>query len=978
MIFMRFVLVWFWAFLPVMGYSFDLSGKVLDAKNNRGIEFATLWVEGSAMGTITDENGHFTLSNVPEGDYVILIRCLGYTEKKEKIRLSKNTQVVYYLTETSLALEEVTVTAERKAHAAATTYTLNRTALDHLQSVSVADAFSLLPGEQTTKFKTLTSSEQVLTLRGESVEMGHPDFGTVVEMDGVRLSTNATAQSTGGTDLRNVGNHNVERIEVVTGVPSVEYGDLTNGVVRIITRKGKSPLLASVSVRPHTQSYSVSKGLDLGKKRGVVNLSYERVRSVSDIASPFTSYIRNAFGLKYSNALHFSSGRNLVMDVGVNGNIGGMNAESDPDAFRETYTKKRDNAVWSSVAFHYMVNSNWLSNLRWGATLAYSDKRVEMKSNKSASSAMPALHTTEEGYFVAAKYEEDPSASILLQPTGYWYVTSRNDNRPLNYAAYVKAKWTHKWGNITSNLLLGSDLKSEGNLGRGEYYTDRAVAPSWREYRFDRLPFLHNWASYLEEDLSWVFGDSRLNLKAGIRNDRTLMAGSEYGTVSSMSPRLSAHYAFGYDRTGFFRGATLRMGWGKAVKLPSFEILYPRETYEDRLAFAPGTMADGTTYYAYHTRPVSPLYNASLKWQYNVMREVGIDVRVKGVNLSLSFFYNSMRKPYAETRFYAPFTYKLTDQRALEGCAIPSANRVFQIDQTTGVVTVSDKTGVWPSQTLDYKEVNDFQSVSMSTNGSSSSRMGLEWVLDFDKIKAIQTSVRLDGKYYRYKGIDEVIEPSRVNLTSSDGQPYKYIGHYVGGTGHSNGFKSQLLNTNLTFITHIPKLRMIFSLRLEGTFMNTRQNLSEYGGGTRSYPLDTKEDYLPSQTDRNIYAGDHYVVTYPLYYVSRDDMDTKVPFMEKLLWAHEHDKGLYNELTKMAVKTSYGYLFKKQSYAPYFSANLNVSKEIGKYLSVSFFANNFFYSTQKIKNRQTGNELSLFDSSLITPFNYGISFKVKI
>lgn len=189
-----------------------------------------------------------------------------------------------------------------------------------------------------------------------------------------------------------------------------------------------------------------------------MNLSYERVRSVSDIASPFTSYIRNAFGLKYSNALHFSSGRNLVMDVGVNGNIGGMNAESDPDAFRETYTKKRDNAVWSSVAFHYMVNSNWLSNLRWGATLAYSDKRVEMKSNKSASSAMPALHTTEEGYFVAAKYEEDPSASILLQPTGYWYVTSRNDNRPLNYAAYVKAKWTHKWGNITSNLLLGSDL----------------------------------------------------------------------------------------------------------------------------------------------------------------------------------------------------------------------------------------------------------------------------------------------------------------------------------------------------------------------------------------------------------------------------------------------------------------------------------------------------------------------------------------
>lgn len=975
---MRFILLLLFASLPIIGFSYDLSGKVLDSKQKKGVEFATLWIEGSAIGTITDENGHFSFSNLPEGDYEIMIRCMGYTEKKEKIRIIKHTRVVFYLTEMSLALDEVTVTAERKANVAATTYTLSRTALNHLQSVSVADAFSLLPGEQTSKFKTLTSSEQVLTLRGESVEMGHPDFGTVVEMDGVRLSTNATAQSTSGTDLRNVGNHNVERIEVVTGVPSVEYGDLTNGVVKIITRKGKSPLLASVSVRPHTQSYSVSKGMDLGRKRGIVNWSYERVRSVSDIASPFTSYIRNAFGLKYSNAWHFSSSRNLAMDISVNGNIGGLNSESDPDAFRNTYTKKRDNAVWSSVAFHYMVNSKWLSNLRWGATLAYSDKRIEMKSNKSASSAMPALHTTEEGYFVATKYEDNPSAPIILQPTGYWYVTLRNDNRPMNYTAYVKAGWTHKMGKFSSNLLLGSDIKSEGNLGRGEYYTDKAAAPSWREYRFDQLPFIHNWASFLEENLTWALGSSRLNLKAGIRNDMTIIAGSEYGTVSSLSPRISANYVFGYDRKGFFRGATLRMGWGKAVKLPSFEMLYPRETYEDRLAFAPGTMADGTTYYAYHTRPVSPLYNASLKWQYNVMREIGVDVRLKGVKMSLSFFYNSMKKPYADTRFYAPFTYKLTDQRALENCQIPSVNRVFQIDQVTGIVTVSDKTGALPSQSLNYKEVNDFQSVRMSTNGSSSSRMGIEWVFDFDKIKAIQTSVRIDGKYYRYRGIDELIVPSRVNLTSSDGQPYKYIGYYVGGTGHSNGFKSQLLNTNLSLITHIPKLRMIFSLRLEGTFMNTRQNLSEYSGGVRSYPLDTKEDYLPSQTDYNIYHGDHYVVTYPQYYVSRDDMETKVPFMEKLLWAYEHDKGLYNELTKMAVKTSYGYIFKKQRYAPYFSANLNVSKEIGKYLSVSFFANNFFYSTRRIKNHQTGNELSLFDSSLITPFNYGISFKLKL
>ena len=288
--------------IPFVGFSYTISGKVLDIKSKKAIEFATVWIEGTGIGTLTDANGSFLINNLSNGNYEIIIRCLGYTEKKEKIYLRNNIDVLFYLSETSLALDEVTVTAERKANDAATTYTLNRTALDHLQSVSVTDALSLLPGEQTNKYKTLTSSEQVVTLRGETQEMGNPDFGTVVEMDGVRLSGNATAQSTGGTDLRNVGNNNVERIDVITGVPSVEYGDLTNGVVRIITRKGKSPLWANISVRPNTQSYSLSKGIDLGGKSGIVNLSYERVRSVSDIASPFTSYIRNAFGLKYSNA----------------------------------------------------------------------------------------------------------------------------------------------------------------------------------------------------------------------------------------------------------------------------------------------------------------------------------------------------------------------------------------------------------------------------------------------------------------------------------------------------------------------------------------------------------------------------------------------------------------------------------------------------------------------------------------------------
>lgn len=502
--------------IPAVGHSHHISGKVLDAKSKKAIEFATVWIEGTGIGTITDINGHFLLPHLSEGSYDLVIRCLGYTESKRNVSLTSNTEVVIYLSELSMALDEVTITAEKNVQEA-TTYTLNQTALDHLQSVCVTDALSLLPGGQTSKYKTLTSG-QVVTLRGETQEMGNPDFGTVVEMDGVRLSSNATALTTEGTDLRNVGYHHIEKIDVITGVPSVEYGDLTNGVVKIVTKKGKSPLQADIAIRPHIQSYALNKGIDLGGKRGVVNLSYERARSVSDLASPFTSYTRNALGIKYSNTFHYASDRSLLMDLSLNGNLGGLDSESDPDAFKETYTKKRDYALWSSLSFQYLIHSAWLSNLQWGLTFAYSDKQSEVKANKSSSSALPALHTTEEGYFVASKYEENPSSPILLLPTGYWYVTTYTDNRPVSYSAYVKAKWTHKRGAVTNNILLGSDIKSEGNLGRGEYYTDLSVAPDWREYRYDKLPYMTNWSLFAEEDLSIKFKHSSLNLRAGVRN----------------------------------------------------------------------------------------------------------------------------------------------------------------------------------------------------------------------------------------------------------------------------------------------------------------------------------------------------------------------------------------------------------------------------------------------------------------------------
>lgn len=959
-----------------------LTGRVLDKKSKAPIEFAAVVLgEGTGVGSVSDSKGIFRITNVSIGEYILKVSCLGYVTQSIKVYVSKAkaNDVTVFLPEMSLAIDEVTVTAHRKTEDATTAYIIGRTALDHLQAVSVADVMSLLPGERTNNsFKLTDGSSHAVTLRGTSGEDGTPGFGTIVEVDGARVSSNGVAKMA-ATDTRSIASNNIESIEVVTGVPSVEYGDLTNGVVKVKTFRGKTPFMIEAGVRPNTQVYSFSKGFDLGKKRGVINASYERARSTADLASPYTSYVRNAVTLKYSNTFLTARHRQLDFDWNVNGNVGGYDSKSDPDAYRETYTKYRDDALRSSLSVNYLANSPWLSSLNAGVSVSYSDTRTEGKVAQSAASAQPSIRSMEDGYFVGEKYDDNPDAPIVLLPVGYYYYTDVIDSKPLNYRAFVKARWSHRLGRMSSHLLLGSEFKGDGNLGRGEYYEDMRTAPTWREYCYDDLPFTNNLSVYAEEEFRIRFPHSHLRLKAGIRQDMTFIKQSIYGTVSSLSPRFNASYTFAENPDAFIKSITLRGGWGKAVKLPAFDMLHPRTTYVDRLAFAPGTMADGTTYYAYHTETNTAVYNPDLKWQYNIMRELGLDAQMKGVRVQLSFYYNTMHRPYSSAgRMYLPFDYKLTTQTALEGSAIPSADRRYEINQTTGVVTVHDKTGVRPSEQLDYTIIHDWKTRSYSINSSPSKRIGLEWIFDFDRIKPLNTTIRLDGKYYYYRSVREEIIPSSSSLTSADGQPYKYVGYYVGGSSASNGMETCNLNTNLTITTHIPRIRMIFSLRVEGTFLNTQQRLSEYSGGIRSYVVDSQSSNLPSATGGSIYGGDCYVVSYPLYYVSRDDMDTQIPFLEKYQWASQNDRQLYNDLSKLLVKSNTGYFFKKWSYSPYFSANLNVTKEIGHNVSLSFYANNFYDTLRKVKARHTDTEISLYNSAFVTPFNYGVSLKLKL
>ena len=934
-----------------------IAGRVTDEETQKPIEFASILMKENGLWAITGADGSFHIKNIPAGKVVLTIQCLGYATRQIALDINKDIpRLRINLKQENLKLDEVTVTAKRKDNESTTSYTIDRAALDQQQLLNVSDIATLLPGGKTVN-ATLMSDNR-MALRSGSQEKGSPSFGTAIEVDGMRLDNNATAGETAGASTRTISSSNIESIEIVTGIPSVEYGDLSNGVVKVNTRKGKSPFIVEGKLNQHTQQIALNKGFDLGSRSGVLNASFEHARSFSNAASPHTAYQRNILSLNYMN-IFMRETTPLTLNIGLTGNIGGYNAEADPDNELDDYSKSRDNNLRAHFELNWLLNKKWITNLSLRGSLSTADRKSEDYTHTNSATTLANLHAMEEGYFIATNYDSNPNAPIILGPTGYWHVKQFNDSKPINGSLRLKADWTRRFDKMMSRLMLGAEYTGSRNNGQGSYYDDLRYAPTWREYRYDDLPALNNIALYAEEKVSIPTSKlSTLEITAGLRDDITIINGSEYGTVSSLSPRFNGRYTFWKNRRKrVVSELVLHAGWGKSVKLPSFQVLYPSPSYYDIEVFRSPSTANNTTVSAWYTRPSKALYNPDLKWQYTNQTDIGIEMNIKGTRMSLSAFHHRTYNPYMATTEYTPFSYFYTPVSALEGLTIPTDGRTYTIDPTTGTVTVSSADG--SSAVVPNNERRFYLSNTRYINASPLDRYGLEWIIDFKQFKALNTSLRFDGNYYYYKSEDETLFASMHNSNTKmtgTGEPYQYIGWYRGTNGTStaqtsiaNGAISKTLNLNTTITTHIPKIRLIMALRIESTLYSYRKNLSNFEGDV-----------------------------YPEYYTTWVAPDTKIPFAEKFQWAKDNDATLYNDLQNLVVHPNTAYVMNANRISAYYSANLSVTKEIGDHVSISFYANNFFNNMKTVHSSQTDLDASLFSSSYIPSYYYGLSLRLKL
>lgn len=948
------------------GQLFTIKGTVTEFGTETPIEMATISLPEYGLWATTNSKGEFTIARVPKGSTNVKVMCLGYQTMEMPVQIQRNVENLQFrMREDNLSLSAVTVTAKENKNAATTSRTMEKQAIEHLQVVNATDILSLLPGGQTAK-PSLTETSY-FNLRGDVTN----GFGTAVMMDGIRLSGNSSMKgidpymgnNVSGVDTRFIAASNIESVEVVTGVPSVEYGDMQTGMVIINTKKGRTPFTATVSLDSKTKQVAVTKGFELGKDKGIININAEYAKAFKNPVSRYTTYYRNNYGANYMKTFN-KERRPVNLNVTLEGGWAEQKAKKDPDAYANTWSSMKQNNFRFGSSVKWLINAPWITSFEGKASLSFLDGIEKTNEFYSYATALPSYTSKQDGYYETG-----------YLPSSFYYLTD-DDSKALDMSAEIKATLNKKIGNVNNNIKIGFSWSNSSNVGDGVTYrvtdgTTGAVSTGLskdgdRERPYSDTPALNNYSAYLEDVTTIPVGKGAITAVAGVRAEALHLKGMSYDNASAFSPRFNLKWRMMREkRTGFVRQFTLRGAWGNLTKLPTLGILYPIDNYRDILVYSQNYGTNNSVYYVSNTQVYKTQNNEKLKWASNRNIEVGFEANIGGIRMSAIYYNNKAKNSYMYSDDYVAYSYVKSDMQT----AIPS-NPKFRVDSSTGDIYVTDADNPSGGETLIPKSVLDttFVKNTKADNMRPITTQGVELTFDLGTIKPIRTDVLVDASYSYTKNRDLKLNQeyrsglSHSVLGASSGRSYQYVGYYVGEQGISrtyNGYWKDQFRANVTFVTHFPEIRLTISTRIEAQFYNRSRNITYYNGKEWAYLMDD----AGNKVSGSVYHQKEYATgAWPVAYKTFDG--TVRPFTQE----QADDPAFSSLISTTTSRTAYI----TDGNGPYFSANISITKEIGKIASISFYANNCTNSIHKVRNWATGYYMAKYAT-----FTYGATLRLK-
>jgi outer membrane receptor protein involved in Fe transport len=803
-----------------------ISGHLTDAVRKVPVDGARVIVEGTRNFALTDTAGYYRLRDVPAGPQTLRVNRIGFAPARQEIVVPTTGALVVDLEMASspLKVPGITVTAEPVGRARGelgTASVIESEAIKNQTATSLAGILQLLPG-QVLQAPGLDGVQQIslgaipVSLGGSipgSPNVSQPSaqnlssFGTQIVVNGVPLSNNANLQSLGpsgeltfpssvggGLDLRRIPASTIERVEVIRGIPSARFGDVTNGVIIVDTHAGVVDPLLSGLYDAHTLAGSIVGGTAFGAKQTATAMvdvtrtmlnpglnDYKGYRLSGELAHRLT------LGGAADAGEEEAAEPRLVMDTRFDiyklyddepPTVEAPNmASSTRDAGLQFSERARlklghDSRLDLTASFEAVQQRSWVTQ---------PELRGEMPFTSNLDTGLAV------GHFIGGAYQ----ARVDV------------DGGPRDL--YTRLEWT-TFGlalGASHALRAGTELRREWNAGAGYQFdiefppqvTFNGVQGFDRPRRFDLIPPEVTSGFYVDDRASYRVGAAgRFDVQAGARLDLLHRGSSWFSSArdNAVQPRLNVEYA----PQPWLR---LRAGAGRMAKTPALADLFPSRQYYDvvNVNWYANNPAERLAVLTTHI--LDPT-NPSLRFSKADRAEVGLeaDVPAAGMQLAVTGFLDQLNGGVGiepQATYLVRAHYRLSDSTLGTGVPPTIIQPPSYYDTVPAII---------------YHRANNL----------TLHERGLELTAMVREIPGIHTGIQVQGAWY-WNRVDKVgIE---FGQTFSDFQVSQTKPRVPYWTGTSRQGELMLLTTRL--IHRQPALGLVVTFTVQHTLRSITRDI---------------------------------------------------------------------------------------------------------------------------------------------------------
>lgn len=418
----------------------------------------------------------------------------------------------------AVTMKDVVVTATRtEADVKMVPNTVEVITADDIEKLGATDVYSALRlADNVQIMNTSTGFGHRISMRGMSSD------STLILINGQRTAIEDTETTQNFLALDRINVHNIERIEIIRGAASAQYGsDALAGVINIITKKSTGKPSVTVGATTGTTNMSNYYHIDLGRQgkfSSTFDMNFSKDRQwtehevsglpVKNLQGPKQSY-------NFSGTYELGENKNLNLDLG--------------------YYKDKLSGDWSHKEYNLGA---------WGGIVRLQDAKLETE-RRDASLSLTGK-TKKDDYMVRTFY-------------------SKLDKfRFLPYTALAK-----EYGETNKYSIWGIEAKNSHKVNGDHTLT---YGTEYDRYDVDGVNFgkdgdngknLNTYAAYIQDE--WLLGD-KWEIIPAVRYDHH----SEFG--SKTTPHIGVTY-LANDHNRF------KANWGEGYKAPSVSELYMDYTH---------------------------------------------------------------------------------------------------------------------------------------------------------------------------------------------------------------------------------------------------------------------------------------------------------------------------------------------------------------------------------------------------------------